>query len=347
MALSREDLRNQLRTGEILPIYVLYGEETNLRDLAAKTIADRAFSENDFRDFNISEFNLSNEDKIKEAIAAAEQLPMMSARRVVLIKNVRISQSGRGDTIKEDHEDLLKSYFGRPASTSVVIFIADELNGVRKMGKFLRSSDGAVEFTTLGDADLAERAGKQFADAGVRIDRAALNHLIAVVGPDTSRLSNEVEKLIAASFPDRIVTVELIGQLISQTRELGSFALTNSIAHSSQTVVLETLRQSLNDGAEPVMLIGSLGAHYRKMFIAAEMMSRGADKRDVDNAVRLPWEQKENLLRKARQMGVKKLSLAISRIAAADLALKTSIGGSGPAASRMQIEKLVCELVSL
>ena len=43
MPLTREDLRNQLKRREISPVYLLFGPETHLRDIAARTIADLSF----------------------------------------------------------------------------------------------------------------------------------------------------------------------------------------------------------------------------------------------------------------------------------------------------------------
>ncbi len=43
--LGREDLRNQLKKREFAPVYLLFGAETYLRDLAAKTIARFGFGE--------------------------------------------------------------------------------------------------------------------------------------------------------------------------------------------------------------------------------------------------------------------------------------------------------------
>jgi DNA polymerase III delta subunit len=83
MPLTREDLRSQLKRREIAPVYLLFGPETHLRDLAAKTIRDFSFATGDFRDFNESSFSLNTEDNLKRAIAAAEQLPMMASRRVI------------------------------------------------------------------------------------------------------------------------------------------------------------------------------------------------------------------------------------------------------------------------
>ena len=64
--LSKDKLREQLKRREFSPVYVLYGAETHLRDLAAKTISDLAFGDGDLRDFNEAEFSLNSEDTTSE-----------------------------------------------------------------------------------------------------------------------------------------------------------------------------------------------------------------------------------------------------------------------------------------
>src|SRR5580765_7592003 len=130
MVLSRENLKEQLRRREIAPVYVLFGPETYLRDLAAKTITDLAFAEGDLRDFNDTSFSLNTEDNLGSALAAAEQLPMMASRRVIRITDMRISATGFRDTITEADEPVLSAYLANPSLHSVLIFVADELNGV-------------------------------------------------------------------------------------------------------------------------------------------------------------------------------------------------------------------------
>src|SRR5438128_2108475 len=126
--LSRDDLRNQLKKREIAPVYLLFGAETYLRDLAAKTIANLVLDENSLREFNENEFSLNQSENLSYALASAEQLPMIAKRRVILISDVKVSSSGTKDTLKEDYETLLTSYLSRPSGTSVVIFIADEFD---------------------------------------------------------------------------------------------------------------------------------------------------------------------------------------------------------------------------
>src|SRR6187399_3108196 len=98
MPLTREDLRNQLKRREISPVYLLFGPETHLRDIAARTITDLSFAPSDFRDFNESSFSLNVDGNLEKALAAAEQLPMMAVRRVVRITDIRISATGHRDT---------------------------------------------------------------------------------------------------------------------------------------------------------------------------------------------------------------------------------------------------------
>src|SRR4051794_32292885 len=124
--LSREELWRQLRQGILAPVYLLFGNEPLLRDRAAGEIVNRSFDNGDLRDFNFDEFSLNNKELIASAIASAEQLPMMSQRRVVKLVDVRVAATSMRDTLHESCEDLLAQYLSRPVPTTVMIFVADE-----------------------------------------------------------------------------------------------------------------------------------------------------------------------------------------------------------------------------
>ena len=344
MVFSREDLRNQLKRREIAPVYLLFGPETHLRDVAAKTITDLAFAPGDLRDFNETIFSLNSEDNLKRALAAAEQLPMMASRRVVRITDIRVSATGFRDTITEAHEPMLSAYFANPSPDSVVIFVADELNGVKKMGKFFREKTLAVEFTRLDDRQMAEWARKEINAAEAEIDEATLKFLLSRVGADVRRLTNEINKLAAAAMPGKRITSELIDALVPNSRELSNFDLTDYLVAGKGSQALAVLRKILDDGAEPLALMGLISYNYRRLLIAKEMMSRGAERGAVASAVKLRYSDQEPFLAAARRADIDSLTNAIKRLAGADLAIKTSLGGGGPAGARRQIEMLVCEL---
>lgn len=346
MVFLREDLRNQLKRHEIEQVYLLFGQETFLRDLAAKTIVERSFSKEDFRDFNETSFSLNNADALQQAIAAAEQLPMMSSRRVVRITDLRISATGFRDTITESHEAALSAYLKNPSATAVVIFVADELNGVRKMSKLLKENTTAVEFKALSDVELTNWARDKFADSGAEIDKVVLNQLIARIGPDVRRLTNEVNKLSTAALPNKTITSELVDALVPDSREMNSFAFTDHLIAGRASQAVSALKKILDDGAEPLMLLGSLSYTYRRLLMAKDMMAQGSDRRDVASVVKLRYNDQEPFFTAARRAKSSNLTKAIQRLAQTDLAIKTSVGGSTSGA-RMQIEMLVCELAGM
>lgn len=344
MVFSREELRNQLKRREISPVYLLFGPETHLRDLAAKTITDLAFSEGDLRDFNETSFSLNTEDNLRRALAAAQQLPMMAQRRVVRINDIRISATGFRDTITEDHESILSAYLADPAPDSVVIFVADELNGVRKMGKFLREKTVAVEFARLDDQELAKWARKEIDEAEADIDDLALKYLLSRVGSDVRRLTNEIKKLAAAALPEKRITAELIDALVPNSREISNFDLTDHLVAGRKSQAMRALAKILDDGAEPLALLGLISYNFRRLLIAKEMMDRSAPRAEIASAVKLFGRGQEDFLAAARRADIGKLTYAVQKLAGTDLAIKTSMAGGGPAGSRMQIEMLVCEL---
>ena len=320
MPISREQLKQHLRKREFLPVYILYGEETFLRDNAVKTIADFAFTGGDFRDFNDDQFSLNIPENITTALAAANQLPMMAARRVIRITEVRVSTSSMRDTLKEDAESVLSSYLANPSPSSIVIFVADELNGNRKLGKLLKSHPAAVEFTVPDDAETRRWAQDVFDKADVGIDQRALRRLVELVGSDIRRVTTEAQKLCTAALPEKTVNVELVDSLVRDTSELTFSSFAEHLVAGRKAEAIAALENVLDNGEEPVALIGTLAWKFR--------------------------EELKRLNPGVRSDYAERLAFALRRIAATDLAIKTSVGGGGPSGSRRQIEMLVCELAT-
>lgn len=345
--LSREDLRNQLKKRVIAPVYLLFGAETYLRDLAAKTIANIVLDENSLREFNENEFSLNQSDNLSYALSSAEQLPMIAARRVIRITDVKVSATGTKDTLKEDYETILTSYLTRPSETSVVIFIADELDKRRKMSKLLLENSVAVEFAKFSDNELVAWARKEIKDTGFDAEEKALYHLVALVGDNLRKLTNEIKKITTAALPDKIVTYELVESLVPNTRAMSNFDLTDQLFGKDKRKPLQTLKKILDDGAEPLMLLGLIAHNLRRTLMAKELMNQGVERTEVVRMMKLHPKYHEDFLQTARRSDSAKLFHIIKRIAETDLAIKTSKGGGGNAGARMQLEILVCEIVDL
>lgn len=341
--LTKDALRAKLQQREIAPVYVLHGQETFLRDLAARTIVDLAFGKESPRDFNQDEFSLSMPESLSSALAAAEQLPMMSERRVITIRDVRVAATSQRDTLKEDFEPALAAYLANPSPTSVVIFVADELNGNRKVTKLFKQYASMTEFAPLSYDGLINWTREKIKEAGCQIDESSLRHLASLVGSDLRVMTNEIAKLATAAIPENVIDVDLIDQLVTQTRELSNFDVTDHLVAGRTKQALSALQKILDDGAEPLALLGLISYNFRRLLAAKEMMAGGADRAEVARVAKLRYSDQETFMAAARRADRDVLLQVIRRLADVDLAIKSSIGGGGPAGSRMQIEMLVLE----
>ena len=344
--LSRDDLRNQLKRRDFAPIYLLFGAETYLRDLAARAIADLVLADSSLREFNEIEFSLSSGSPVQHALAAAEQMPMISSRRVVKISNVVVSAGGK-DTLKEEDEGALAAYLNRPAETSVVIFVAGEFDKRRKIAKLLLEKSRAVEFKQLEDGELIAWARTKLKELNAEADERAVRRLVGLVGNNVRRLTNEIEKLAVAALPDSLITFELIESLVPDSREISNFDLTDSLLAKNRARSLQILKKILDDGAEPLMILGLIASNFRRLFMSKELMRNGVERTEVARVMKLPYSKQEDFLATARRIEAEKLTRIMKRIAETDAAIKTSIGGGGTIGSRLQIEMLVCELANL
>src|SRR5215471_1715201 len=328
---SSKDLESSLKKGTIEPVYFLFGPETYLRDEAARTIADRALQDTLLREFNDSSFNLLIDD-VRSAIAAAEQLPMMSARRVVRIRNF--------GKLKDKDEEVLQSYIDRPVETSVMILIADDLDKRKKLAKSLMAG-AAFEFQPLKSNELQTWIKAYLKKQRTEIEPRALQRLIEVVSSNLQTVANELNKLATAALPSGHITLELVGELVGRSREHMNWELTDHILARNRRAALKTLRDLFDDGVEPVMLTGLIAGTVRRMALAKALLSNGASPAKIFSEIRMPSFKQSSYLATLHQLDSATLARTIQRVAETDVAIKTS-----KATPRMQMEMLVCELLS-
>lgn len=334
-ARTRQELGRDLKAGKIEPLYLLFGPEDYLRNRAAQFITETSLKDAPLREFNDSSFSLAGAD-VQHAIAAAEQLPMMSARRVV-----RITDFSR---LREADEGALLRYLARPVETSVVIFIADDLDKRRKLTKTLMDACASVEFAPLTDSELVAWGKDYLKRLKVTTDDRTLHHIVALAGVSVRTLTIELDKLATAALDTGFITMELVEQLVGRSRELSNFELTDYLVARNRKRSLQILYRLLDDGAEPVMLIGLIAGNFHRLALAKELMSRGTAREEVFRLVAMPYSKREEFLATARRTDSDSLARNIRRIAAADHAIKTSLGGSGATGARLHLEMLVCEL---
>src|SRR5215813_523130 len=327
--LTRQQLTRLLDEGRIDPLYLTLGVEGYLAAAAGRAIADAALRETLLREFNESHFSMLTTNA-RQAVAAAEQLPMMSERRVVTIADFA--------KLREADEEVLIRYLENPASTSVVVFDARDLDKRKKLTKALLDNCTIVEFPQASDGEAKAWAREYLKQLKISTDERALSEIISLVGTDIQMLSSELDKLATAAGTKKRIDIDLVDDLIGRSRELSNFDLTDHLISRNRKKALEILYRLLEDGSEPVMLIGLMASNYHRLAVAKDLLTRKG-KEAVFQQIRMPWRRQGEFLAILQRSSEADIACGIQRIAAADLAIKTSL-----ATPRLQLEMLVCEL---
>ena len=328
--LTRTELDRSLREG-LRPLYLLLGPEIYLRRVAVQTITETALARTMLREFNESSFSLLS-DPVQSAVAAAEQLPMMSEMRVVRVRDFA--------RLREADEDILIRYLNNPSPTTVMIFVADDLDKRKKSSKVLLETCTVVEFSPLKDAEAKSWAKSRLKELKVSADDQVFSELVRLVGTDVQTLANEIEKLASAAAATSRITLDHIDELIGRSRELSNFELADHLMAGNRRKALETLHRLLEDGAEPVMLVGLIAGNFHRLALGKHLLARGG-REEVFRNISLPPFKRDSYISTLQRSTAAKIARGIQLTAATDLAIKTS-----QATPRLQLEMLVCELAT-
>ena len=333
-SLTRPQLDTSLKSGLVAPVYLLVGCETFLREAAAAKISEAALAGTLLREFNESSFSLLS-DSATAAIAAANQIPMMSERLVV-----RIRDFGK---LREADEEVIIRYLNKPSPSSVVIFIADDLDKRKKLTKTLLSGSTVVDFSAVKDAEAKTWARTRLKELKSAADDRVLTEIVRLVGTDLQTLNSELEKLSAAAIETHTITMQMVDELIGHSRELSNFELGDQLLAGDSRRALTTLNHLLEDNVAPLMLIGLIASNYHRLALAKELIKQGRR----DEASRLvygSYEKKDAFFSTLQRRDANRIARDIKLIADADLAIKTSLAGGGPKGARLQLEMLICSL---
>ena len=195
-----------------------------------------------------------------------------------------------------------------------------------------------VDFSPIKDSEAKAWCRTRLKELKTAADDQVLSEIIRLVGTDVQTLSTEIEKLASAAIGSGQITLELVDDLIGRSRELSNFELGDHLMANNRKRALETLHRLLDDGAEPVMLVGLIGSNYRQLALGKYLLARGG-RDEVFRNVSMPPFKRDSYMATLQRSDATKIARGIQLIAAADLAIKTSQG-----TPRLQLEMLVCEL---
>lgn len=314
-----EELDKALASGQVGPLYYLYGDEPYLISRAAALFQEKLVSP-DFRDFNLSVF-YGNECKGGEIIEAAQTLPFFTDRRLVLVR--------RAGDLPAAAYDLLVPYLQEPSASTCLVFQGEKIDQRRKFFTEFKARGELLEFKKLYEDKIPGFVRNEVTRYGKRIDTAAAELLVYLAGTNLQELASQVEKLVLFAGQRDSLSSDDVREIVSDIRVESVFALANSLGERHASRALRALQTILRDGEAPLMILFMLTKHFRQLWIVREMLNGRQSPQEISKATRIPPFFINGIIAQAKRFSEREFIAIFERLFAIDLAMKRGGDRSG------------------
>jgi len=216
---------NDIKQGNIKPVYFLMGEEPYYIDKLTEYIENNILTE-DEKGFN--QMVLYGKDvSIEDVIGNAKRYPMMADRQVVIVKEAQ--ELSR--TIEK-----LESYAENPQPTTVLVFAYKykTLDKRKKVTKLLDKVGVVFESKKLYENQVADWIKRVLGGKGYSIEPKAAAMLVEFLGNDLGKISNELDKLAIILPQGSTITPKVIEDNIGISKDYNVFELRKAIGEKDQ-----------------------------------------------------------------------------------------------------------------
>jgi DNA polymerase-3 subunit delta len=280
MAMKLYELHNALKKSGPGPLYLILGEEDELREQAVAAIKAALPQEEGLGDFNC-EVLYGDESDASEILARAGEAPVFASRRLIVVKTTEKLSARDGEA--------LIPYLKSPCDSTTLVFVAVKIDGRTKFAQALKERAITVDCAPLPEAQLAQWVRAEAARIRVRLDDAAILLLRDLAGSNSlSFIKRELEKLAAYVPAERVATPADIEALRGGEVGASVFDLTTAIGAGDRLRVLRIFTRNLETGEAPLRILGSLVWQYRQLWKAKDSLHGGKGESEAARMLRVP-----------------------------------------------------------
>ena len=223
VAVTYDSVMSELKARQFRPVYYLMGDEPYYIDKICDWIADNVLQPEE-RDFNQT-ILFGSDVTAAQVVDTAKRYPMMAERQVVIVKEAQ--------NIK--NTEALEKYFKQPMASTVLVMCHKngKVDG-RKTAyvKAIRDAGVLYESKKMKDFELPGFIERYLKGREASIDPKSTQMIADAIGPDLSRLTGELEKvLLGLPENDRRVTPQVVEDRIGVSKDFNPFELRDALVN--------------------------------------------------------------------------------------------------------------------
>jgi DNA polymerase III subunit delta len=268
-------------------------------------------------------------------VDAAQTPPFLTDRRIVVGRDLEMFT-------RADQVAPLVSYLADPLPTTSLVLVWGTGRIPKSLTDAVKAARGQQVDTSPG-RKIAGWVDEQVAAAGLRLDRAATDRLVAWLGDDPQRLVGALGTLVGSYGPGARLGVDEIEPFLGEAGGVPPWELTDALDRGDIALALDKLHRMTGSGRHSLQIMATLHGHYARM-----LALDGADVTGEKDAAQLLGLRGSTFparkaLTQTRKLGHERVVEAIELLATADLDLR----GARAWPDELAMEILVARLARL
>ena len=313
-------LKSHIRSGAPARLYIFHGEEVFLLhhyfDQLKKHLLDDLTESFNFHKLNHETFD------IQSFADSVEAMPMMAESTLVQVDEVDIFKLPDADRTK------IAEILSDIPDYCTVVFTYETVGWkpdkrLKKLWEAIDSNATVVDFAKQGQRELIAWVSRHFLARGKRISNDLCAYLIDITGGTMTALAGEISKIASYSGADEIVKAD-IDAVTEPVMDAVVFQMTDLIGEGKYGQALLKLQQLLKMQQEPLVILGAVGGHFRRISTARTLLDHGRSASDLAKLYGISEYPARKSMEAARRFRPEFCAKAAQLVLETDYKMKTS-----------------------
>lgn len=343
MSVTEKDIKTAIKTGELSPVYFLYGEEPYLVAHYAGLLADAAVPADDMAAFNRHVFDGTalSPDALE---AAVEALPLMGDHTCVWVKDYDAGAANAATA------ERMKAIIAKAEEPCVLLFsvtaCVPDMKKNAKWKAFLKEIDKhgvSCGFEHRSASDIAALLMRGAQKRGTMLARPVALAMVEQCGSDLFLLNNELDKLSAVVGEGGEITADIVSRVAVRQLDASVYELSKALLQKRYDTAYDTIARLFASGEEPIRILAVLSESYVDLY-RAKVAAIGGEQATALAEV-FSYRGREFRLRNAardcRGLSVQALRDSLDLLGTADTRMKSNSAKQ----HRLILEETVARLI--
>ena len=311
-------------------VYYVYGDEELLAEQAVKRLKT-LFSAQADADFNMEEIDAADLGA-RAAIDAAETVPLMSTRRLVIVKGA--------DRLSRREQEAICAYLDDPNPAATLVLVAFGGPGsVKRDAASMKKVEGSPLFKKVGSVGgeplkfsmgsrgsrkkVEEWISEEFERRGKRVEPSARQVLLERVGRELRDLEDAIERICLYAADEGSINSGHVVKVVVPAAEQGIFELIDAVADRRRDQSLYLLGRLMRQGESPQRIFSLLLRQFR-LIARCKAMARDTDPPRMASALGIPPFLVSKCVKQSSKFSPEKLRTAFLEFKKAQLEMHSN-----------------------